>query len=278
MRARIQAMKHVLEQGKQMMNRNFKPTTSSVGLALTCVAFLAAPAAFAHDIWVTTDKHADQYKAQINFGDVDKRELVDLKKIVTLDLVTASGSTDLRRPMTEGQRLGAPIMETAPFKAAPDAVIAVSYDNGFWLTRPNDQKETNTSPLMEPKGLDPHWTVKYGKTLLGPGSSAQMTHARGEFVLLKDPYTLAVGQKLPVRLVIDGKPVAGTRVRYSDGIEPLSAEKVPFVKTDKDGMAEIPLERKGAYMIASDPTVPPTHPALSSGDHVFVALSFDLAQ
>lgn len=248
------------------------------GFAILCGAAFIPVAASAHDIWVTTDKKADQRVAQINFGDIDKREQAELKKIVSLDLVTPSGVTDLRKPLTPGERLGQPVLATKEFAAPAGAIITVSYDNGFWLTRPNDQKETNTSPLMEPKGLDPHWTVKYGKYLVGPGSAATEAKSRGEFLVLKDPYKLKIGEKLPIKLVIDGKPIEGTRVRYSDGIEPLAAEKTPFVKTNKDGIVEIPVERKGAYMIATDPTVAPTAPQLSVGDHVYVALSFDLAQ
>lgn len=260
------------------MVRNVTTAIRNGGLALLCFAPMLSVAAHAHDIWVTTEKKGDQRIALVNFGDVDKRELAELKKIVTLDLVTAAGATDLRKPLNAGDRKGAPVYETGAFAPVVGGVLAVSYDNGFWLTRPNDQKETNTSTLMEPKGLDPHWTVKYGKMLLGPGSSGQLANQRGEFVVMKDPFKLKVGEKLPVRLVIDGKPVAGTRVRYSDGVEPLAAEKVPFVKTDKDGMAEIPLERKGPYLIATDPTVAPSAPTLSTGDHVYVALSFDLGQ
>lgn len=260
------------------MTLKIKTVARKVGLVALLGAPLLSLPAQGHDIWVTAEKKGDQRIAIVHFGDPDKRELAELKKIVTIDLVTAGKATDLRKALAVADRKGAPVYETAAFTATAGGVVTVSYDNGFWLTRPNDQKETNTSLLMEPKGLDPHWTVKYGKMLLGPGSSEQVVQARGELIALKDPFKLKVGEKLPVKLVIDGKPIAGTRIRYSDGIEALAAEKIPFAKTDKDGVAEIPLERKGPYMIATDPTVPPSHAALSTGDHVYVALSFDLNQ
>ncbi|MDX2142476.1 MAG: DUF4198 domain-containing protein [Rhodospirillaceae bacterium] len=254
-------------------------TTSRLALPAWILAVaLIAQAASAHDIWVTTAKRDGQMVAHINYGDSDLKELVDPKRIVDLKLVSPSGSTDLRLPLSPTKINDTPVFETKTFAAAPGGVIVVSLDNGFWLTQPGDKKETNTSLLMSPKGLGAHLTVKYGKQLLGPGSFGQIAGARGEFIVLKDPYTLAPGEKLPVRVVIDGKPIAGTRVRYSDGIELIHPEKVPFVKTNDDGVAEIPLARKGPYMIATDPNVDPMHPELAEVDHVYVALSFDLSQ
>lgn len=245
---------------------------------LALVATLAPLAASAHDVWFSTHQRANGVIAVVNYGDTDKRELIERGKIVTLDLISPSGSADLRKGLTPATANGVPVLETGVLPSSSGAIIASSYDNGFWLTRPGDQKETNTSPLMEPKAIEPHWTVKYSKHLIGKGSSSVSARARGEFFPLKDPFSLTVGNTLPVKLVVDGKPLANVRVRYSDGIQILPPEKVPYVKTNAEGVAEVPLERKGPYLITADPNVAPSHPALSKADHVFVALSFDLNQ
>lgn len=245
---------------------------------LLSTAALIPCVSLAHDVWVTTDKRPAGAVAVINYGDTDKRELVDRSRIVDFDLITTAGATDLRKTLSPATAHSFPVLETGVLPASTGGIISVSYDNGFWVTRPGDQKETNTSPLMEPKAIEPHWTVKYGKHLIGPGSYSVPAKARGEFSVTQDPFKLGVGKKLPVKVMIDGKPQPNVRVRYADGIEALSAEKIPFVKTNAEGIAEVPLERKGAYLITADPSVAPSHPALSKSDHVYIALSFDLTQ
>jgi uncharacterized GH25 family protein len=253
-----------------------KAKLSAGSCALLCLA--TAPAAWAHDIWITADKAGGQLKAQVNFGDTDARQAPDRSRIVALDLSGGSGMQDLRLSLTPAQLLDHPVLETKPFAAASGSVIAVTYDNGFWLTVPNDKKETNTSKLLAPKGTAAHWTVKYGKILLGAGSFSRVLHTRIELVPLKDPYTLAAGQKLPVRLELEGKPLPNTKLGYGDGIEPLGDAKTPKVTTGADGIAEIPFTRKGAYVITADPTVPTAYPALAENDHLYVSLAFDTSK
>ena len=62
---------------------------------------------------------------------------------------------------------------------------------------------------------------------------------------LKDPFDLGRGQKLPVRIELGAKPMAGVKIAYGDGVTPVSDERTPFVTTDRDGIAEVPLARKG---------------------------------
>ncbi len=112
---------------------------------------------------------------------------------MSLELIDADGHRhDLRHPLREGSRLGHPVLQTQPFAASSGSVLAVSYDNGFWLKIPGDAKETNTATLMVPRGTASHWTVKYSKALLGPGSFNHRVHSRLELSALADPFTLAV--------------------------------------------------------------------------------------
>lgn len=242
------------------------------------IAILTASSAAAHDIWLTVDKKGEQFSAQLHNGDTDKRDMSDRNRIVTLELVTPAGTVDLRRPLTPGQVSGQPMLETKPFSVPEQSLLAVSYDNGFWINHPQTNAEINTTKLTIAGGASPHWTVKYGKALLGPGAFEKVLHTRLEFVALKDPYRLALGEKLPVRLELNGKPFAGAQVAYSDGTMEVTYDTRPVVKTGSDGIVEIPMSRKGPYLLSVDCEAPPLYPPLSEHDHLYASLTFDTSK
>lgn len=246
--------------------------------AAGAVTLTGASPAFGHDIWLTADKVRGRYTAQVDFADLADRELADFRKIVSLDLVTPTGSMDLRHPLTAGQLMGKPVLKTRSFIAPAGSVLAVSYDNGFWMKLSDDPNETNTSKLMVAGGTSPHWTVKYGKLLLGPGSFGRTLGTRLEIVALRDPYTLPRSGKLPVRLLLNGKPYPGADIAYTDGLVPLPDEKQPTVKTNSDGVAEIPVTRVGPVLLTTDLNTKPLHPALADVDHIFASLSYDTSK
>ena len=247
---------------------------------MTCGLLLGTTgsAAFAHDIWLTADGTPEREEAQVNFGDTDNRQMPDTERIVSLQIVSTGGETDLRTGLSAAKRMGQPVLVTRPFHAPAGSVLAVSYDNGFWVKIPGDLKQTNTSILMVLKGTESHWTVKYGKTLLGPGSWRRVLHTRLELIALKDPFKLPAGGNLPVRLELDGRPLAGAKVVFGDGIQPIPDDRMPAMTTGSDGIVEIPLRRRGPYLITTDPEVPPALPALARQDHLYGSLAFDLSK
>lgn len=238
----------------------------------------AGSAAFAHDIWLTAGGTNERELAQVNFGDTDNRQMPDEERIISLRIISPGGETDLRTGLSAAKRLDQPVLVTRPFHAPAGSVLAVSYDNGFWVKIPGDSKQTNTSTLMVPKGTESHWTVKYGKTLLGPGSWRRVLHTRLELIALKDPFKLPAGGRLPVRLELDGRPLAGAKVVFGDGIQPIPDDRMPAMTTGSDGIVEIPLRRRGPYLITTDPEVPPAFPALARHDHLYASLAFDLSK
>lgn len=252
--------------------------SKSAQLMSVAALALAASPAIAHDVWLTVDQHAGQMNAQINNGDTDRREIPDRNRVVTLDLMTGARDVDLRKPLVIGQRYGQPVLETGPFIASQGGLLSITYDNGFWIDSPKDKSEINSTRWMVPGGTSQHWTVKYGKLLLGPGAFANILHTRLEIVPLKDPFTLRPGQKLPVRLVLSGKPVSGVKIAYGDGVTPIPDERMPFATTGGDGVAEIPLARKGAYLLTTDYQAYPLRSDLAEYDHLYASLTFDTSK
>lgn len=119
---------------------------------------------------------------------------------------------------------------------------------------------------------------KYGKTLLGPRSYTVRANTPVELIPLSDPYKVPVGKTLAVKLERKGHPLAGVKVVYGDGLEPIPEDRMPFVTTDREGVAYIPITRKGAHLITTHHVGPPTYPALADNDDVFVSLAFDASR
>ena len=69
----------------------------------------------------------------------------------------------------------------------------------------------------------------------------------------KDPATVKVGDKLPIKVVFDGKPVEGAIITTGGGHA--SDSKDPL-KTDKDGMASVTMEKAGLQMVKASYKVP----------------------
>jgi nickel transport protein len=263
-----------------MRNKTTVVKCGALLFVVTGVATMTAGSAVAHDIWMTTSRADGQQTAEIVFGDLVGLELADLKKIVSFELVSPAGTIDLQKSLTEATSSGHPVLKSKPFSATSNAILAVTYDNGFWTRRPGDKRPgdeawTNTNKLMMPSAAESTWSVKWGKTLLGPGSYAVVLHTRLEIVVLRDPYSTPVGSKLPVRLELDGKPVAGAAIAHTDGLEKLPDSQQPKVRTGENGVAEIPIGRKGPYLLTVDVETASLSGKLAEKDNLYASLSFD---
>lgn len=261
------------------MKRTTHHTRCTIGIC--AIALLAAaPLGFAEDIWLTVDKHGDNLSAAVNYGDTVDRAMPDSWKIVTLRLIGPSGSTNLLRPLKANARFGKPVLETKAFSAPRGSLLTVTYDNGFWIVNPDDKdkKEINSNKLLVSSDKGSWWVPKFGKTLLGPGAFQVAVHTRLEILAVQDPFVAPIGGKLPVRVEYQGKPLAGVRVAYCDGLQPISEKELPTVETGGDGVAEIPLTRRGPYLVTTHYESPSTFPDLADKDDQFASLAFDLSK
>ncbi|MEO7822389.1 MAG: DUF4198 domain-containing protein [Gemmatimonadaceae bacterium] len=104
--------------------------------------------------------------------------------------------------------------------------------------------------------------AKYAKTLVqvGGGGGRAFGRVAGhtlEFVLDSDPATLTLGERLPVRLLFNGRPAAGVRV-HAGAVEPTEAaragEPIEVVKemelvTDPAGALRVPITGSGLWNV-----------------------------
>lgn len=70
-----------------------------------------------------------------------------------------------------------------------------------------------------------------------------------EIIPLQNPYTLKVGASLDVRLLVEGKPVAGQFVQYGGRSASDGRVAQRNTRSNAEGIARIPLDRTGTYYI-----------------------------
>ena len=91
--------------------------------------------------------------------------------------------------------------------------------------------------------------TRYAKALIGVEGGKGNDRAIGlplELVALANPYELGAGERLPVRVLIEGKPLAGVLIKVFNKTTPDKPERV---RTDADGRADIPLAGPGVYLL-----------------------------
>ncbi len=134
----------------------------------------------------------------------------------------------------------------------PPAIMAVALDNGMW-SQTADQKWVNRGRSTVPGAVASTQTFKYSLAIYQPG--AKLPQLQQIKLLIRpevDPLTVGPGNALPVRVLLDGKPVAGVKLigDYRNAPNTLSSE------TDAEGRARVIVRNEGLNVIAAQVEVP----------------------
>ena len=228
----------------------------------------------AHDLWLTTAPSGTQLAATIFFGETNRRDLPVVQRLAYVDVIGDKGTVSLQTaPFTE-QKANNSLL-TPPFDPpGSNAVMAASYDNGYWLATP--QGSRNVSRRLIPQGTNTRWVAKFAKTLMGPGAYTRVLGQELELVALEDPFAVAVGKALQVRVQLRGKPVTDAKVRILDGVTVMDPKDAKSVPTDSSGVANVPLDRRGLYVLAVEYVTPAVSPVLADRDEFNSTLTFTL--
>jgi hypothetical protein len=99
--------------------------------------------------------------------------------------------------------------------------------------------------------------MRCAKALVAVAGGAGADRAVGlplEIVADRNPYELPQGEALPVRVLHDGKPLAGVLLKVFHLKDP---EQPRRIRTDADGRAAVPLPLQGEYLLNAVHMVPP---------------------
>jgi len=135
------------------------------------------------------------------------------------------------------------------------AIVGALYDSGYWLKTTDGWKKTTkregTGKYTIVESLK---SKQWCKGLLAPSPESSKPLGQGfEVVPQKDPTTVRVGDKLPIKVLSDGKPAEGAIVGIGGGHQ---SDKKDPLKTDKDGIAIVTIEKPGPQLIKATLTIP----------------------
>jgi hypothetical protein len=119
--------------------------------------------------------------------------------------------------------------------------------------------------------------VRCAKSLVvsGPTDAAHGDRALGftlELVAERNPYTVAAGQDLPVRLTYKGRPLPGTLVVAMDR----TASNKISARSDKDGRVRLQLPHAGMWMVKAVHMIPAPADAKADYESFWASLTFEL--
>ncbi len=247
--------------------------------ALT-IALGLLPAA-AHDFVLTSGTDAgNQTTVSGLYGHPGTWEAPDLHRLIALDVHTSGAEkpVSILKKVTVAKasalKLQAPVEKME--KTGYAAVTAI-YDNGFWVSDADgnyystSKKEASGRMAVDKSSHN----IKFAKVLIS-GEDKTAGH-RLEIVLQKVPSDLAAGAKAPVKIVFDGKALAGAEVAIVT-LDGVLSHDTPGVETDAEGMAELPIEKTGVHVVRVSHDVPSKDPDLADIDSFSATLVFNAGQ
>lgn len=239
---------------------------------VTVAFLLITSGVVAHDLWLVPAQLSVLPGARIavmmNTGDTFpvSEGAVKPERIERAALISADGSTPLATFRAEGNstvvdvivpsKEGGAIVEVV-LKPIATKQPRSSFDE-FVKHEGLDAIASQLARTAERRAEERRTYAKYAKTLLriGNGKGGLKLYQRPlghrlEIVPAADPFSLKPGEKLPVRLLFDGKPLPGSRIVIgSTATATATQSKMPGVRTDSEGHAELQLDKtQGVHYI-----------------------------
>ncbi|MGL4315099.1 MAG: DUF4198 domain-containing protein [Pseudomonas sp.] len=150
------------------------------------------------------------------------------------------------------------------------ALVAVALDNGAWSQTP-DKQWVNQGRSQVPTSVHSLHTYKYSLAIYREGARLPALDAlRLAIVPQVDPLRVGPGKPLPVRVLLDGKPVAGVKLIG----DYRSAPHAVSVETDREGRAQVLVRNEGLNVIAAELYVPVENDPDISEQGLFSSLTF----
>ena len=239
------------------------------------ISFAASLGVFlGHNFWVVggaRSKKVLRIEAHVGHHFPHSESAIPPERIADFRLLSASGETVLDQGKIEGTAL---VAEAAHVSNGTQMTVLSLHPRAITL-----EEKTFTKYIQEEDALvsvTPHFLPgvtttaqheiysKYAKAILTTGDddvACRVVGQKMEIVPELNPATLRPGARLPIRVLLDGKPVAGARV--SSGCDRSHAGGyIAHTRTDTQGRAQIQLSVGGYWFVRShlirrhlDPTV-----------------------
>ena len=255
---------------------------------------LVATSANAHDFWLqpamfeTEVGKALPFTIQVGHGDDRARWTIDRKRILMMKSDGPNGQIDLK-PLLGEAGDGA---DVAPVFAAKGVHVVVMETNHAVSDLPAGKftdyaKTEGLTPVLKyrrrsgtTKSNGREIYSRRAKALIRVGEGNGLPDLRAtrptgltlEIVPEKDPYALGKSRILPIRVIYDGKALAGATVKLSN----LSSDEKPIAvrKTDKNGKAVFRIPENGNWLLNVVWTKPISGRPDADFDTIFSSMTF----
>ena len=150
------------------------------------------------------------------------------------------------------------------------AVLGVALDNGAWSKTP-DGKWVNQGRSQVPDSTESLHTYKYSLAIYAEGAKLPDLKALKLVIVPEtDPLKVGPGKPLPVRVLADGKPLAGVELvgDYRGAPHQVSA------KTDAEGRAQVMVRNEGLNIISASVYLPVKNDPNIESRGLFTSLTF----
>lgn len=250
----------------------------------------------AHDFWLQPSEYwlappaVTRLTLQVGHGPLRQRSPIPMRRIIRFEAFTPTGTMiDLRGALHLGE---ASSDGTLQLDAPGTYVLVLGTDNRAQSHLPairfNDYlRVEGLTPAIEQRARTQQTNrdgsenyLRLAKSILQVGpyegsSSAHVTQPLGltlEIVPELDPYTEPRAANLPVRVIYEGRPLAGALVKLTD----LDHDDTPFEThlTDRAGRASFTMPQAGNWMLNVIWTKPLPSSSETDFETVFSSLSF----
>jgi uncharacterized GH25 family protein len=150
------------------------------------------------------------------------------------------------------------------------AVLGVALDNGAWSKTP-DGEWINQGRSQVADSTESLHTYKYSLAIYAEGAKLPDLKALKLVILPEtDPLKVGPGQPLPVRVLADGKPLAGVELvgDYRGAPHQVSA------RTDAEGRAQVVVRNEGLNIISASVYLPVENDPDIESRGLFTSLTF----
>lgn len=245
--------------------------------AMVLAAVLLALPASAHDLWLVPERQGGAVVIRVQTGESfpSSEVAVTADRVVGFHLVRPDGARLPLAGTVEGKSF------VARTEAADGIVEITVRPRVLTLKAEEFEKYLRAEGLerilakRKARGLEarpnPERYSKYAKALLGQASDRPLGHAL-EIVALRQP---KAGEEIEVRLLFEGRPLAGARV--AAGTAGTQGHDYPVIAmTGLDGAARLRLDKPGAWFIRALHMIPRENDPGAVWESYFATLTFDV--
>ncbi len=249
-------------------------------LAAGAAASASALPALAHDIVIFPEWKDGAVVVDVKYGHPQDYQPIAFEKLYSFAAVEPGKAAQSWRDKLKLDGMDLKMTQKPAWRADSGVMLLTAqYDNGYW-SKNEDGKTVNTSKITYPKSATGSHNLKYAKALVASGAShagfdAVVGH-KLELIPLADPLTLKVGDKLPVAVRFNGKPLAGAGVEIGDSVTAIPEERIPRFKTDAKGVALVPIGKAGWEVVGVDHEEKSPTPRLADKEKYTATLVFRL--